>query len=54
MDCKITFKERVALAVMQLSKQKPVTLEEAKKKVLWLKKNSLSKNKKLNISINWQ
>jgi hypothetical protein len=34
MDCKITFKERVALAMMQLFKQKPVTLEEAKKQVL--------------------
>jgi hypothetical protein len=45
MDCKITFKERVALAVTQLSKQKPVTLEEAKKQVLWLKKIHFQKTK---------
>jgi hypothetical protein len=30
---------------MQLSKQKPVTLEEVKKQVLWLKKFSFKKQK---------
>ncbi|MNL36472.1 hypothetical protein D3C87_1585550 [compost metagenome] len=30
----------------QLSKQQPVTLEEAKAQVQWLKNSSISKNKK--------
>lgn len=46
MDCKISFKERTAQAIIQLSKQPPVALEAARKQVAWLKKNSKTKHQK--------
>ena len=46
MNYKISFQERAALAMMQLSKQPPVTLEEAREQVRWLKKNTKTKHKK--------
>ncbi len=46
MNYTISFQERVKLAMVQLSKQSPVTLESAKKQVELLKKQSISKNKK--------
>ena len=46
MNCKISFKERAELAIALLSKQSPVTLEEARKQALWLKQTSISKEKK--------
>jgi len=42
---KLSFKERSKLALEQLSKQKPVTLDEARKQVLWLKEISKNKQK---------
>lgn len=46
MNCKISFKERTALAMMRLSKQPPVTLEQARQQAQWLKKNTKTKIKK--------
>lgn len=46
MNYTISFQERVKLAMEQLSKQSPVTLENAKKQVEFLKQKSTSKNKK--------
>lgn len=46
MNYKISFRERAALVMMHLSKQLPITLEEAKQQVEWLKKNSETKEKK--------
>jgi hypothetical protein len=46
MNYTISFQERVKLAMEQLSKQSPVTLEKAKKQVEFLKQKSNSKNKK--------
>ena len=46
MNYKISFQERAALAMMQLSKQSPVTLEAAREQVQWLKKNTKTKHKK--------
>lgn len=42
----ISFKERVKIAKDNLSKQKPVTLEEAIEQAEWLKNNSKSTDKK--------
>ena len=47
MNLKLSFNERAKLAMENLSKQSPYTLEEAKKQVLWLKQNSTAKKKKL-------
>lgn len=44
MNYKISFQERVALAMIQLSKQSPVTLEMARKQAKWLKENSITKH----------
>jgi len=49
MDPKITFKERAKLAKKILSKQSPVTLEEAKKQVAFLKATSSNTKKKKRI-----
>jgi hypothetical protein len=46
MNCKISFQERAKLSMEQLSKQPPVTLEEARAQVKWLKYNSVSLDKK--------
>jgi hypothetical protein len=46
MNSNLSFKERAKLALELLSKQSPVTLEEARKQVEWLKEQSRSKNKK--------
>ena len=46
MNYTISFQERVKLAMEQLSKQSPVTLENAKKQAEFLKQKSTSKNKK--------
>ncbi len=46
MNCNLSFQERAKLSMEQLSKQQPVTLKEAKAQVIWLKKVSISKNKK--------
>jgi hypothetical protein len=46
MNSELSFKERAKLAMELLSKQPPVTLEEARKQVAWLKELSkLKKNK---------
>jgi hypothetical protein len=49
MNCKITFKERAKLSMEQISKQPPVTLEEARAQAKWLKNNSVSLDKKKRI-----
>ncbi len=46
MNYKISFQERAAIAMMQLSKQSPTTLEQAKEQVRWLKENTKTKQKK--------
>ena len=40
MNYNISFKERAKLAMENLSKQAPVTLEEARQQVEWLKNTS--------------
>jgi hypothetical protein len=49
MNYNLSFKERAKLAMELLSKQSPVTLEEARKQALWLKEQSNSKVKKQRI-----
>ena len=44
MNFNLSFKERVKLAMEVLSKQPPVTLEEARKQVEWLKEQSRVRN----------
>ena len=46
MNYLISFQERAKLAMEQLSKQSPITLEKAKKQAELLKQKSISKNKK--------
>ena len=46
MKSELSFKERAKLAMELLSKQQPVTLEEARQQVEWLKEQSRLKNKK--------
>ncbi|MDN4014675.1 hypothetical protein QX233_19550 [Chryseobacterium gambrini] len=46
MNSNISFQERAKLSMEILSKQSPVTLEEAKKQAGWLQKKSISKEKK--------
>lgn len=46
MNYKISFRERAALAMINLSKQKPITLEEMRAQVKWLKENSKTKERK--------
>lgn len=46
MNYKISFQERAAAAMMLLSKQLPVTLEQAKEQARWLRKNTKIKQKK--------
>ena len=52
MNYNISFQERVALAMMRLSKQSPVTLEVAKEQAQWLKKNTKTNLKKQRDSSN--
>ena len=52
MNCKISFVERAKLAMEILSKQPPVTLEEAKAQAEWLKRTSRTKEKKQKDSVN--
>ena len=42
----MSFQERAKLGMELLAKQPPVTLEQARAQVLWLKKQSNAKNKK--------
>ena len=44
MNYSISFKERVKLAMEQLSKQSPVTLKNANKQVEFLKQKSILKS----------
>jgi len=46
MNYKISFKERAKLAMEQLAKQRPVTLEQARAQAKWLSESSKSKQKK--------
>ena len=46
MNYKISFRERAAQAMMHLSKQLPITLEQAKEQAQWLNKNTKTKQKK--------
>ena len=46
MNYKISFEERTRLALENLSKQAPVTLEEARAQAQWLKLTSKSEFKK--------
>lgn len=46
MNYKLSFQERAKLSIEQLTKQKSVTLEEARAQAKWLKEMSNSKNKK--------
>ncbi|HRA71611.1 MAG TPA: hypothetical protein PLB11_02145 [Flavobacterium sp.] len=46
MNSKISFSERAKLAQNLLSKQLPVSLEEAKEQAQWLKKISSTNKKK--------
>lgn len=43
MNCKISFEERAKLSMEQLSKQLPVTLEQARVQAKWLKEVGTSK-----------
>jgi hypothetical protein len=53
MNYKISFQERAKLSMEQISKQEPVTLEEARAQAEWLKNNSVSLDKKKeNLKIN--
>ena len=52
MNLKMSFAERAKLSMELLSKQPPVTLEEARKQAQWLKKVSTSKKKKQRNSVN--
>lgn len=45
MNYNLSFQERAKLSMEHLSKQQPVTLQEAKAQAVWLKKISTSKNK---------
>jgi len=47
MKYNISFQERAKLGKDLLSKQHPITLEEARKQVEWLKQISTSKKNKL-------
>ena len=49
MNCKISFQERAKLSMEQISKQLPVTLEEARAQAEWLKNSSISSDKKKRI-----
>ncbi|WP_189328053.1 hypothetical protein [Flavobacterium sp. LM4] len=49
MNCKLTFKERAEIAMKQLEKQKPVTLEQARAQAKRLSEMSKSKEKKKRI-----
>lgn len=46
MNLKISFQERAKLAMENLSKQLPVSLEKARQQVQWLKQNSTTNKKK--------
>lgn len=46
MNYKISFKERAKIAMEQLAKQPPVTLEQARAQAKWLSQASKSKEKK--------
>ena len=46
MNYNISFEERAKLAMENLSKQSPVTLEKALKQVKWLKEMSQTNQKK--------
>ena len=46
MNCKISFQERAKVAKKLLSKQLPITLEQARAQALWLKTISITSNKK--------
>ncbi len=46
MNYKLSFQERAAIAMMHLSKQLPITLEQAKEQAQWLRKNTKTKQKK--------
>ena len=52
MNCNISFAERAKLAMEILSKQPPVTLEEAKAQAEWRKRTSRTKEKKQRDSVN--
>ncbi|WP_198540736.1 hypothetical protein [Capnocytophaga stomatis] len=52
MSYKISFQERAKLSMENLSKQLPVTLEEAREQVQWLKKKSKTKVRKRRNSAN--
>jgi hypothetical protein len=49
MNCKISFQERAKLSMEQISKQPPVTLEEARAQAERLKNSSISLDKKKRI-----
>ncbi|MBW4362548.1 hypothetical protein [Flavobacterium taihuense] len=49
MNYKISFHERAKLSMEQISKQPPVTLEEARAQAEWLKNISISSDKKKRI-----
>ena len=53
MSYKLSFAERAKLAMEILSKQPPVTLEEARAQVEWLKKKKSVKNKETKRLIKW-
>ena len=46
MNYKISFRERAKLATELLSKQSPVTLEQARQQAQWLKEISTTNKKK--------
>ena len=50
MNYAISFQERAKLAMEQLSKQSPITLETARKQAKQLQTKSTSKNKKQRLS----
>ena len=45
----MTFEERARLGMKLLSNQRPITVEIARKQVLWLKAKKSTKNKKRKI-----
>ncbi|WP_314206401.1 hypothetical protein [Capnocytophaga bilenii] len=46
MNSKMSFAERAKLSMELISKQPPITLEEARAQAQWLKRVSVSKKKK--------
>ncbi len=54
MNSKMSFAERAKLSMELISKQPPITLEEARAQAQWLKRVSVSKKKKKERIMNFE